>query len=134
MGSMSTLTTYIMNVPPGFVRLNVSAFKDGNSDGAVNVKIRPYVDHDQTIVNGALYAYRLGSSTVTTSMDIASSNTAAGHIWEVVPDAGSTGSKGGGSSVIHNHAGFQITIDVNTNATTSAGVGNLTVDVHAQTP
>lgn len=131
LGSLSTNTTYTMQLPPGEYYLSIGGWTSGNSDGAVNIKVKPYLDTAQTLMGRALFAHEVGSSTVASSIDIASSNTGAGILAEVVGDAGATGVRIGTEGAIPFHNGLAILVDTNTNATTGAALGTLSIEVCA---
>ena len=103
----------------------VSAFVDGNREGAVTVKVYPWIDPDQTISGRVLRMFELGSSTLVSALTIPDGDTAAGEFVELVPDAGSAGNRLGTSVAVPVHYGLRFVVNVSTNATTGVSVGNI---------
>lgn len=133
LGSLATNTTYTFQLRPGHYSMSACISCDGANVSAVELKVKPFLNQEQTLVGRALYSFQAGSSTLATVVSLPISGSASGVIKEFVPDAGSAGARTGADYGIAFHHGAQITMDVNANATTSASVGNLSVEFNAET-
>ena len=134
LGSLATNTTYTVDLAPGLYNVALSAWTAGNSDGKVDIKVKPFTDSPQAIAGRVLSGHEIGSSTVATVVSVASNNTGAGVVAQYVNDAGATGNVAGTAERMAVPHGLQILVDTNTNATTSASLGNLTIEVYAENP
>jgi endoglucanase Acf2 len=129
--NLATNTTYIVQLSPGEYDLTLSAWTEGNTDGAVDIKLKPFVNGLQTVAGNALWAHEQGMSTVTTTISVAANNTAAGVIGQYIADSGTGGNVLGSPLQVTVPHGLQLLVDTNTNATTGASLGNLTVELQA---
>lgn len=130
LGSMSTNSSLTWNLDYGQYAMTAYAWVEGNNVSAVEIKIKPYIDHAQSIVGKALSMFEMGSSTVVTVISIPISTVTNGKVLEIIPDAGSAGARLTGDHAIGPTThGFKITVDVNANATTGATVGNLELEI-----
>ena len=132
--SLATNTTYIADLQHGEYDMSLSAYtkNDGPALGAIGIKVKPFLDPEQTLVGKALSMFELGSSTVATVLSIAATSVATGKIAEVIADAGSAGSRLSDSHSLPVHNGVQILVDVNTNSGTSASEGDLYIELVAR--
>lgn len=64
------------------------AFWATDNDAALTIKIRPWVDHKQTVLGNALGLTQPGSATVATALSIASQTDTDGVLFEVVSGTG----------------------------------------------
>lgn len=132
--SLATNTTYTADLAHGEYNISLSAYtkNDGPALGAIGIKVKPFLDPEQTLVGKALSMFELGSSTVATVLTIAATSVATGKIAEVIPDAGNAGARLSDSHILPIHSGVQILVDVNTNSGTSASEGDLYLELIAR--
>jgi hypothetical protein len=111
---MATVMTYIVNPPYGAYKLALHAWGTAQSTSDVEVQVRPWVDHGQTIPGPALKMFEVGSATLVTIATISSNATSDGSIWQLTPGNGLTGPIATLGPVSH---GFGVTVDINGNTT-----------------
>lgn len=115
--TMATVTTYTANPVYGSYRLALHAWAEGAATSNIEIKVRPWVDHEQTIPGPALNMFEVGSATLVTTATVAATSTKDGGIWVLVPGADAAGPNPGTSTVEVGPLshGFGITVDVNSN-------------------
>jgi hypothetical protein len=114
---MATVTTYTAQPVYGAYRLALHAWGTAMATSNAEIKVRPWVDHGQTIPGPALKMFQIGSATLVTTATVSSHATAAGSIWQIVPGNSGAGANPGSSAqalgpVSH---GLAVTVDVNSN-------------------
>lgn len=119
LADMATVTTYTVNPLYGAYKLALHAWGTAQATSDVEVKVRPWVDHGQSIAGPALKMFEIGSSTLVTTATVSSNATADGSIWQIVPGNSGAGANPGSAAigigpVSH---GFGVTVDVNGNTT-----------------
>jgi len=114
---MATVTTYTVNPVYGAYRLGLHAWAEGASTSAIDIQVRPWVDHGQTIPGPALNMFEIGSGTMTTVASIAATSGSDGSIWIVVPGDDAAGANPGSSAIAVGPVshGIAVTVDVNSN-------------------
>lgn len=115
--NMATVTTYTVNPIYGAYRLALHAWAEGAATSNIELQIRPWVDHGQTIPGPALKMFEVGSATLVTTATISATSTKDGSIWMAVP--GNSGAGANPGSVAVNIGplshGIAVTADVNGN-------------------
>ena len=125
LGDMATNTTLALtSVPSGLSAVSISIGASVSLVSNVEFKLFAYANAAQTVDTGVLSAHEVGSSTLVTTITLATTSIATGKLYTYVPTAAISG-----DSRINLVHGLKATIDVNANATTSVAVGDLTVDV-----
>jgi len=113
---LATVSTYTVNPIYGAYRACLHAWHNNTTTDAIVLKVRPWVDHAQTIPGPALGMFELGSATIVTALTLPS-GAKGGKIAEIIPGADGAGASPGTSigeigPVSH---GFAVTLDINTN-------------------
>jgi hypothetical protein len=114
---MATVTTYTVNPIYGMYRLALNAWASGASTSDIEIKVRPWVDHGQTIPGNALKMFELGTATLVTALTIAATSASAGKVMDIVPGNSAAGANPGtvAQEVGPVPHGFGVEVDVNSN-------------------
>lgn len=114
---MATVTTYTVNPMYGAYRAALHAWASGAATSSVEVQVRPWVDHNQTIPGPALNMFEVGSATLTTVASVAATSGSDGSIWIIVPGADAAGPNPGTTTVEVGPIshGLAVTVDTNSN-------------------
>ena len=124
-GSMSTNTTLALTqVPPGLSAVSVAIGASTTLVSNIEFKLYAYANAAQSVISGVLSSHEIGSSTLVTTITLASTSVATGKLHVFVPTVAVAGDSR--LNLVH---GLKATIDVNANATTGATVGDVTVDL-----
>jgi hypothetical protein len=114
---LSTVSTYTVNPVYGSYRLALHAWHNSTTTSAIEFKVRPWVDHGQTIPGPALGMFELGTATIVTALTLDATSVASGKIAQIIPGDDAAGPNPGSSiaeigPVSH---GFSVTMDLNSN-------------------
>src|SRR6056297_3699015 len=75
---MATVTTYTVNPIYGGYQAAIHVWAEGAATSDCEVKVRPWVDHGQTIPGNALKMFEVGSATLVTTATVAATSTKDG--------------------------------------------------------
>lgn len=113
---LSTVSTYTVNPVYGSYRVALHAWHNNTTTDDIVLKVRPWVDHAQTIPGPALGMFELSTATIVTALTL-SAGAKGGKIAQIIPGADAAGPNPG-SSVIEigpvSH-GFAVTLNIGTN-------------------
>lgn len=115
---MDTVVTYTVNPIYGQYKVAIHAWHGAQTMvDPITLKIRPWVDHGQTIPGNALNMFELGSATLATAITLSATSVAAGAVVQVVPGADAAGANPGtvAQAIGPSSHGFGITVNVGTN-------------------
>ena len=114
---MATIATYTVNPLYGTYTAAIHAWAEGAATSNITIKVRPWVDHGQTIPGAALKMFQIGSSTLVTTVTLAATSLKAGNIWQLIPGNSGAGANPGSVAIgigPISH-GLAVTVDRNGN-------------------
>ena len=116
MSELSTVSTYTVNPIYGSYRAALHAWHNNTTTSNIEIKVRPWVDHAQTIPGPALGMFELGTATIVTVLTL-DSGAKGGKIAQVIPGADAAGPNPGSSTIEIGPVshGFAVTVDINGN-------------------
>lgn len=115
--TVSTTTSYTktINLPYNAWTLG-GMFWAAATSAALTLKIRPWIDHDQTLRGNAMALSPYGDSTSATALAIAATTPTDGHAFQVLTATGALAFAGGSNAVLTH--GVQVEVTVATAPTT----------------
>lgn len=112
---MDTVVTYTVNTLYGQYEVQICAWHGAQTmTDDIVLKIRPWVDHAQSIPGNALGMFELGSSAVVTALTLSATSVADGKVMQIIPALGSLALARQMGPYAH---GFGIEVNIGTNAT-----------------
>lgn len=112
---MDTVVTYTANPIYGQYEVQLCAWHGAQTmTDDIVLKIRPWVDHAQSIPGNALGMFELGASAVVTALTLSATSVADGKVMKVIPALGALALARQMGPAAH---GFGITVNIGTNAT-----------------